>query len=132
MISDNIEIDLLEKISLPYVFFKQDTLFQKKTLTKYVMSLNNEEILLFTTFSFSVSAIIAGLNEEQIEYIAKNAPKDYKMQVFSSISQEYKIKEILEIAKYMDDDFGDNIIENQNRVKKVLKYIRDNKIVFQF
>ena len=82
--------------------------------------------------AFSYAAIVAGLTEKQVEYVAKNAPKDYKIELAKSISNEYKMQEVMKIAKIMDDDMGDGITQNQKRIKAIHQYVLDNWTVFQF
>ena len=35
------------------------------------------------------------------------------------------------ISMIMDDDIGDAVTENQNRIKMVVQYVKDNKIAFE-
>lgn len=129
---DEIIDDITNKISIPHAYFSQETIGEKKMLAWHIFHSDNEAILLPTFFAFSYSAFIAGLTEKQVEYIAKNAPTDYKKELLNAISQNYKLQEVIEIAKEMDEDVRMGKTENQNRVKNVIRYIRDNKEAFQF
>lgn len=130
--NENIEIDILEKFSLPHIFFPQNTIQQKEMLAWHVASLSGEEILLASSFAFSYEGFLAGLTMSQIEYFAKNAPVNYKRELINSINKEYKIKEVMEIAKMMDDDLGGGARRNQDRVMNVRQYVYNNQEVFQF
>ncbi|HOW60594.1 MAG TPA: hypothetical protein P5548_01255 [Candidatus Moranbacteria bacterium] len=129
---DAIKDRLTNKFSLPHVSFEQDTIEQKKLLALYVLASDSQLVLLPTYFAFSYPAFIAGLNEKHIEYIAKNAPADYKRELMKAISQSYVLKEVFEIAKSMDEDLGRSSTTNQDRIKNVMRYIRDNRVIFEF
>lgn len=126
------EDDVIEKLTIPYIFFPQNNLEQKKNLAIYIYNLDSELLLIPSRFAFSYPAFLSGLSEKHIEYFAKNAPVDYKKELFSSIQKEYIVKEMIEIAKVMDKDLGDNINKNQSRIKNNIQYIKDNRIVFEF
>jgi len=127
-----LEEKILDKFAIPHIVFPQDTIQQKRALAWHIISLKGEELLLTTSFSFSYPAIIAGISESNIEYIAKNAPRKYKTELFEAIKKDYVQKEILEIAKAMDEDLGENVTKNQIRIKDIIKYIKDNHVVFEF
>ncbi|PIP26959.1 MAG: hypothetical protein COX30_04555 [Candidatus Moranbacteria bacterium CG23_combo_of_CG06-09_8_20_14_all_39_10] len=126
------EDNITEKLAMPYVFFSQNNLDQKKILAIYIYNLDVHLLLLSGYSAFSYSSIIAGLSEKHITHIANNAPLDYKKELLNSVFQEYRIKEALEIAEIMDDDLGRNTTRNQDRVKNVIQYIKDNRTVFEF
>jgi len=130
--SENIEDDILTKFSLPHIFFSQDTIEQKKMFAWHIASLSGEEVLLPSSSAFSYEGLIAGLTAAQIEYFAKNAPAIYKKELLNAISQNYKLQEILKIVASMDEDVRMGNTENQNRIKNVIRYIRDNKEAFEF
>ncbi|NTW26907.1 MAG: hypothetical protein HGA36_01140 [Candidatus Moranbacteria bacterium] len=132
MIDENIEDRVMDEFSIPHIAFPQDTIQQKKALARRISTLKCEELLLASTMAFSYEGIIAGITIEQIEYFAKNAPINFKKELIKSILTEYRMKEVFEIAKSMDDDLGEGIMQNQNRIKKVIQYIQDNGAVFQF
>lgn len=124
--------NVLEKIIIPHIVFLQDTIQQKRTLAWHISSLKGEEILLASAMAFSYESIIAGINAEQIEYFAKNAPINFKKELAKSFVTEYRMKEVFEIAKLMDEDLGEGIQQNQKRIESVSQYVKDNWIVFQF
>ena len=128
---DEIRDNILNKLSIPHAYFPQENIGQKKTLARHIFSLKNEYILLPTYFAFSYTSIIAGLSEKHIEYVAKNAPVEYKKELATTILNKYKMKEVFEIAKAMDEDLGENLNQNQQRIKRVYQYICDNWSVFQ-
>lgn len=132
MIDEFYEENILDEFSIPHIAFPQNTIQQKKILAWRVASLKNEEVLLASVQAFSYEGFIAGITVSQIEYFAKNAPKNYKIELTNSIIKNYRMKEIFEIAKMMDEDMGEGISQNQKRVKNVYQYIIDNWAVFQF
>lgn len=127
-----IEDDISDKVVLPYVYYDQETMGGKLLLAKYVMQARPEVLLLPSYFLFSYSAVAAGLTEKQLEYIASNAPAEYKKELSKTFSNENKIKEVIEIGRMLDDDYGQNTEKNQERIRRVYQYIRDNSIAFQF
>lgn len=123
---------ILDKLSSPHLYFPQETIGAKRILAEYINGVENELLLIPVTFAFSYAAIVAGINERQIEYLTKSAPEEYKKELNGAIAQEYKIKEIMEIAKAMDEDLGGNSVRNQERTKNVIQYIKDNQAAFEF
>lgn len=124
--------NILERLTIPYIFFPQELLGEKIRLSKYIHNLEDELLLIPAPSLFSYPSVIAGMSENQIEYIAKNGPSDYKNELLKSIEQKFKIKNIFEIAKAMDDDLKNGVVKNQERVNNVIQYIKDNKIAFEF
>lgn len=122
---------IFEQLTIPYIYFPQQTLGQKAVLARYVLNLKGEILLISSSFVFSYSAILAGLTESHVEYIAKNAPIDYKRELLNAISQEHKLNEIFNIVKAMDGDMGNGNMDNQTRIKRVMQYVMDNKFVFE-
>lgn len=129
---ENIKEDIVDRLVLPYVFYMQETIGQKVVLARYILSVDNDVLLIPSCYLFSYDAIIAGLDEKKIEYISKNAPVEYKKELLNSISSDYRMKEVFEIARMMDEDLGEGVTQNQKRVKNVYQYILDNIAVFQF
>lgn len=123
---------IFEQFCIPYVYYAQKTIGQEVMLARYIFNIAGEDLLIPSYYIFSYNAVIAGLNEKHIEYIAKNAPADYKKELAIAILNEYKRKEVFEIAKMMDEDLGDGIVQNQKRIKNVYQYVSDNWAVFQF
>ena len=132
MIDENYEDKVLDEFSIPHIVFSQDTIQQKKMLAWHISSLSGEEVLLASSLSFSYEGVIAGLTVSQIEYFAKNAPENYKKELANSFLNEARMNEVFEIAKMMDDDLGNGVKRNQERIKNVYQYIYDNLVVFQF
>lgn len=124
--ADNFE----DKLLLPYVFFPHETLAEKVVLAEYILTLEPPLLLLPTATAFTYEPILAGLNEKQIEYFAKNAPDDYKKEVINSLSQDFIREEIFAITQAMDEKIRTN--QNQQRIRNVIQYIKDNQIAFQF
>lgn len=132
MIDEYIEEKVLDEFTIPHIVFSQDTIQQKKTLARRISTLNGEELLLASIIAFSYGSIIAGITTDQIEYFAKNAPINFKKELARSILTDYRMKEVFEIAKMMDDDMGEGVMQNQKRMQDVQRYISDNWAVFQF
>ena len=132
MIDENLEEVILDELSIPHIAFPQDTIQQKKALARHIFFLKEEELLFASSFSFSYTSIIAGITLKHIEYFAKNASMNYKNELYNSFVSQYKVKEVFEIAKAMDEDSGEEITQNQDRIRNVIKYISDNRAVFQF
>lgn len=105
---------------------------QKKELPYLILKRNNEALLLVVPSGFNNSLVFAGLTIAHIEFLAKNAPNEYKQELLATINADYKLQEIFEITKSMDDDLGENVTQNQKRIKNVIQYIRDNQIAFEF
>jgi len=42
------------------------------------------------------------------------------------------MKGVFEIVKAMDEDLGRGSTSNQDRIKKVIQYIKDNRVTFKF
>ena len=123
---------ILDQLAVPYTYFPQQSDGQKAILARYTMNLKEELSLIPSCYAFSYSGIIAGLTEKQVEYLAKNAPKDYKLELAKSIFDEYKMEDVMKIAKMMDEDLGTGITQNQKRIRDVHQYVLDNLVVFQF
>ena len=123
---------ILNQLAIPYVYFPQQSNGQKAILARYIMTLSEDLLLIPSCYAFSYSGIVAGLTEKQVEYLAKNAPKDYKLELAKSILDEYKMEDVMKIAKMMDDDMGNGVMQNQKRVRDVRQYVLDNLVAFQF
>ncbi|MEI7891175.1 MAG: hypothetical protein WCI36_04395 [bacterium] len=130
--NDNYSDNILNEFVIPHIAFPQDTIQQKKILAWHIVSLKKEDLLFSSAFAFSYQGLIAGINTVQIEYFAKNATISQKKELLISMLADYRMKEVFEIAKLMDDDMGENISQNQQRVKNVQRYVFDNLPVFQF
>jgi hypothetical protein len=130
--NENYLDDFFEKTTIPFIYFSQDKIESKKQLAIYVHRLESSLLLIPTSWMFSFPAVIAGLSFEKVNYVASKAPDAYKKELLETVKTEYKIKEIFEIAKSMDDDLGDQIKQNQERVKNVIQYVKDNQIAFEF
>jgi len=114
MIDENIEDRIFDEFTIPHIAFPQDTIQQKKALARHIALLKKEELLFASAMAFSYESVIAGITAEQMEYFTKNAPKNYKQEIAKSIMAEYRMKEVFEIAKAMDEDLGEGVVQNQN------------------
>ncbi|MFA5994671.1 MAG: hypothetical protein WC823_06975 [Parcubacteria group bacterium] len=126
------EFDIMREITMPHLLTMGESLLEKKNACYAILARKTEEILLVNSPGFSTDFIFAGLSEKHIEFIAKNAPIEYKKELLKLSSSDYSVADILEIAQAMDNDLGENVTQNQQRVKNVMRYIQDNQIAFQF
>lgn len=124
--------DVVRELKTPHLLYRDINIYKEQKIAFSVLARKAEEILLINSSGFGVAAVLAGLTAEHIEFLVKNAPSEYRQEIWSSISADYKIQEIFEIAKAMDEDLGENVTQNQARVKSVIQYIRDNQIAFEF
>lgn len=114
----------------PHFSYLESTLINKKKISYLILQKKASEVLLIASSGFSIDSVFAGLTEAHIEYIAKNAPSDYKKAILSILKDEETMKNVNEIVKDMDNDRGGNL--NQNRINNVIQYIKDNQAVFKF
>lgn len=132
----NIELDkelyLRGILAEPHLSYVSETLLERKKVVYLVLQRNETDILLIDSSGFLIDSVFAGLTEKHIEYIAKNAPNNYKENLLKILKDTEMMKGVFEIAVDMDTDIGKNITQNQDRVKNIIQYIRDNKIVFEF
>lgn len=126
------EFDAQMKIEMPHLLYEKSDLISRKKVAYIVLAKKENEILLINPAGFCESSVIAGLNEKNIEYFAKFAPREYKESLALTISNDFLVEDVLEISKAMDDDYGKSIASNQQRIRNVFKYIEDNKVVFYF
>jgi len=126
------EIEITDRIQHPHLFCFGNVSDKKNSSYKILKEYDEKTILLMDPTSFLVNFILAGLNEKHIEHIAKNAPRDYKENILKALKKKEATTEIFEIAKAMDEDLEKNSIQNQKRVKNVIRYIKDNLPAFQF
>lgn len=126
------EFDIMGKMQNPHLLFSKNDFFSKKNIAYIVLAKKEDEILLINPMGFRDSAVLAGISEKNIEYIAKFGPREYKEIILNTIRKKDIINEILEIGKVMDEDLSNGVSYNQKRIKKVLQYINYNSIVFLF
>lgn len=126
------EFDLCEKLQFPHLLFYQKDIVSQKRLAFEILSKKEDEILLVTSYGFGHGGTLAGLSEKNIEYIAKNSPKDYKESLLKILKDQAMVREVFEVAKAMDEDLGRGATQNQERVRRVVQYIKDNRAVFEF
>lgn len=128
----NEELEYWDKFSSPFLAYIESVLIEKKRVSYDIFSRKPEELLLVDSFGFGIDSIFAGLTEIQIEYFAKKAPMQHKKELISIFGDESMMRGVWEIAKAMDDDNGDGSNKNQERIKRVIQYIKDNIVIFQF
>lgn len=126
------EINIEEMLRAPHLSYVVENLLDRKKIAASILRRNNEEILLIDSSGFLIDSVFAGLTENHIEYIAKNGPRDYKKNLLKILQDQAMMRGVFEIAKAMDEDLGENITQNQDRVKNVVQYIKDNRIAFEF
>ena len=125
------EFDIIAKLQFPHTL-PHENMSQKTQLARYISSKKPEDLLLITPSGFSVDFIFAGIGEKQIEFVAANAPDEYKKELATLISNSGDIADIFAIAKAMDREMGENVLQNQQRVARIIQYIKDNQAIFQF
>lgn len=132
--SIDLEKELLIRSNLkePHYSYLDDSISNKKKVSYLISSKNINEILLVDSYGFLFDSIFAGITEKQIEYIAENAPKDYKDNILKLLRDQEMMRGGFEIAKAMDEDLGREATQNQDRVRNVIQYIKDNKTAFEF
>ncbi|MFA5777848.1 MAG: hypothetical protein WC906_05460 [Parcubacteria group bacterium] len=123
-----IEQDLRE----PFGDYIAPSLSVKKKIAHSILSREEKTVLLLDKYGFTIDFIFAGLTEKHIEYITKNAPKDYKDNILKLLQDQETLKGVFEIARAMDGDLGREAMQNQDRVGNVIQYIKDNRIAFEF
>jgi len=126
------EINIIRSISNPHLTYILETLIEKKKVARSVLNRKEDEILLIDSSGFLIDSVFAGISEKHIEYIAIHGPKDYKENIIRTLKDEKTMKETFEIVKAMDEDLGEKSTQNQERIKKVIQYVKDNRIVFKF
>lgn len=126
------EFDIFEKLQFPHFMFSGKDIQSQRRMAFEIFSRKEEEILLVTSYGFEYAGVLAGLTEKHIEYIAKKGPKDYKENLLKTLKDQETMKGVFEIAKAMDEDLGRGSVKNQERVKNVIQYVKDNKIAFEF
>jgi len=127
---EEISIDL--NIREPFANAVFPSLNDKKKVAYSIALRNHSEILLVSSYGFSINSVFAGLSEKHIEHIANHGPKDYKENIIKTLKDEKMMKGVFEIVKAMDEDLGRGSTSNQDRIKKVIQYIKDNRVTFKF
>ena len=126
------EFDIVREIQSPHLIHEKLSSLAKREIAYSILHRKPEEILLINSPAFYIAAVFAGLSTKQIEYITKNAPYDYKEELSNLLLGQSTVKAIFEITESMDEDLGENITQNQERVRDVIQYIRDNRTAFEF
>lgn len=126
------EMAIEQSIREPFADYLFSPLNIKCDISFSIRSRDENEILLLDIYGFSLDFIFAGLTEKHIAYIAKNAPKNYKENLLKILQDIEMMKGVFEIAIDMDTDIGKNVTQNQDRVKNVIQYIKDNRVAFEF
>jgi hypothetical protein len=126
------EMEIEQNIREPFGDYISPSLAVKRKIAYSILTRNESTVLLLDRYGFTIDYIFAGLTEKHIECFAKNAPKVYKDNILKTLRDQEMVKGVFEIAKAMDDDLGENITKNQERVRNVIQYIKDNRMVFEF
>lgn len=126
------ELNIEESIREPFSSYVIPDLRKKKMVAYSVLHRKNNDILLISSGGFLFDSIFTGLTEEHIHFISQNGPKEYKDNLLEIIKNNNKMNHVFKIAEAMDEDLGGNVTKNQERVKNVIQYIKDNKIAFEF
>jgi len=127
-----IELTVRKYLREPHFSYIEESIFNRKKVSNILLSKKQDEILLIDSYGFVFDSIFAGLTEKNIEYIAKNAPRDYKESLLKILHDQEMMGGVFEIVKAMDEDLGESVTKNQERIKNVIQYIKDNRVVFEF
>lgn len=123
------EVDIIARILYPHFIYPIKNLRQKALLANYISTISSQRALLLEVFSLEEPAILAGLTQKQIEYIAKQGILEQKKALFDGFNNPQKLQEILEIAKVMDEK-SSNAQENTQKIYQIVQYFKNNKIIF--
>lgn len=126
------EIKIKGILHEPHFSYIESTLVNKKYIASLIFQKKEEDIFLIASSGFIIDSVFSGLTEKHIEYIAKNAPRNYKENLLKIQEDKEMMQGVFEIAKAMDKDLGESVTQNQQRVRNVIQYIKDNQAVFQF
>jgi hypothetical protein len=126
------ENDIKKNIHEPHFSYIEGTIMERKGVAYSILQRDENEILLAASSGFLIDSVFSGLSAKHIEYIAKNGPKDYKDNILKLLQDQEMMQGVFEIAKAMDDDLGRGATQNQERVKNVIQYIKDNRVAFKF
>ena len=124
------ELEMIDKFEHPHLFFVGENEKKKNISYQIIKDYATGEILIIDPYGFSIDSVFAGITETHIEYIAKNAPNDYKKAILNILKDRDAMKSVFEIVKDMDNDISSNL--NQNRTNNVIQYIKDNQAAFKF
>ena len=126
------EINITQSIKMPHLMHEKIDAVAKISIAQSILVRKPEDIMLISSMGFETSSIIAGLSSQAIQYIATNAPLEYRRSIWSVIDNGAEVADILKIAKIMDDDRGSGSTAHQERVLNLIQYIKDNRIAFEF
>jgi len=126
------EMEIEKNLREPFGDYISPSLIVKKKIAYSILDREDIAVLLLDRYGFTLDYIFAGLTEKHIEYIAKNAPKNYKENILKTLRDQEMMKGVFEIAKAMDEDLGRGATQNQDRVRNVIQYVKDNRIAFEF
>lgn len=126
------EFDITGRLQYPHLLFFPITLISKKQTAYLVMSKREEDVFLINSPGFGNASVFAGLTEKNIECLTKKGPDEFKEEILKIFLDQAALKEVLEIVKAMDEDLRGQSTQNQDRIRNVIQYIKDNRIVFEF
>jgi hypothetical protein len=126
------KVKIREGLKEPHFSYIESKLLNRTKVAFSILQRKEADILLVDSYGFSIDSVFAGLSEKNIEYIAKNGPKNYKNNILKILGDQGMLKGVFEIAQAMDEDMNGDTTRNQERVRNVIQYIEDNKIAFQF
>ncbi|MFA5994411.1 MAG: hypothetical protein WC823_05630 [Parcubacteria group bacterium] len=126
------KLNVEELLLTPHLSYVENSILERKKVSSLILQKKIDDIMLITSSGFLIDSVFAGLSEKHIEHIAKNAPKNYKESLLKIQEDPEMMQGVFEIAQAMDRDLGENVTQNQQRVKNVMRYIQDNQIAFQF
>lgn len=126
------ELDIIEDLREPHLSYITGTVVERKRVAYSVLQKNETDILLVDSSGFLIDSVFAGLAEKNIEHIAKTGPRKYKESLRKILADPKMMQGVFEIVKAMDEDLGSQTNQNRNRITSVIRYIKDNRIAFEF
>ncbi|MFA6383618.1 MAG: hypothetical protein WCX17_04325 [Parcubacteria group bacterium] len=126
------EFNIQGIIREPHFSYIDSTLTNRKRVSYSVLARKEGDVLLIDSSGFLIDSVFAGITERHIEYIAKNGPKNYKENLFKILQDKEMLHGVSEIIQALDKELGENATQNRERINNVIRYIKDNRIVFEF
>lgn len=126
------ELNIIENLREPHLSYIMGTMVEKKRVAYLVLQKDETDILLIASSGFLIDSVFAGLSEKNIEHIAKRGPQKYKESLIKILKDQEMMNGVFEIVKSMDEDLRGQATQNQDRIRSVIQYIKDNRIAFEF
>jgi hypothetical protein len=126
------ELNIIENLKEPHLSYVIGTVVERKRVAYLVLQKDEKDILLIDSSGFLIDSVFAGLSEKNAEHLAKKGPRKYKESLIRILRDQEMMQGVFEIVKALDEDLGSNIAQNQDRIKNIIQYIKDNRVAFEF